>query len=122
MTSPADPTPVQWLYVIEHELTGERLGTNSRDTSPVKTASFGARLPLLFRSVQAARKALTRWAEGHNYLTRAVTVAGRPVTYFKGPDYGLLPPLRFVMLRVEDSLKIPVHPHELMREDPEADE
>jgi len=95
------------VWAVEHALTHDILGTNSRMS--MNGVSFGGRVPLYYQSLRAARDAWLKHACDEGYIVRNITLPGRGPGYRKGPNFDLMPRVRYpqfelvpVAISVED--------------------
>ncbi len=93
MSSCEATSPPDSIWVIENYQTREWLGT--RDRLSMGGLEFGARVPIFYKSVRAARSAWLKLSCDLGYLTRGVTLAnGRPI-YYQGPNFAAWPAVKY---------------------------
>lgn len=93
------------LWVIEHARTKEWLGT--RDRHSWGGLEFGGRMPLFYGSLKTAREAWLRAAVELDYLKRGVTLARGKPRYHPGPEFDMMPSIRYrQMALVEKAVAI----------------
>lgn len=83
-------------WVIEKEDSGEWLST--RDRYSDAGIGFDGRVPLHWQTLRDAKKFWLKHCCEEGYIKRKVSLAGMGVRYRKGPDYMLMPRVRFVRI------------------------
>jgi len=114
MTSSGEQKSV-WL--IRHEQTRTDLGVRDRvrDHEP----EFGARVPLFYSSLRSARNAWVRLCVDRGYLVKGVTLPNEGPRFHPGPDFKLLPQVRFVrVLQLEVAFDLPSYEELRIHEKP----
>ena len=99
------------VWVIKKADTGQWLG--SRDRYSGAGIDFDMRVPLMWPDLRGARDAWMRYCLENEYVVKGVTLAREGKRYKPGPNYGLMPRVKFVKVALlEGDFEMPT-PEEL---------